>query len=71
MHFRQVLLYEYKRGNNATCALKNICSGYGKHSLSKRTCRKWFKRFREGNFNLCDESRPGRPSDIKMGNNLH
>ena len=42
---------------------KNICSAYCEHSLSERTCRKWFKRFREGNFNLCDESRPGRLFD--------
>ena len=63
MHFRHVLLYEYKKGNNATCGLKNICSAYGEHSLSERTCRKWFKRFRKANFNLCDESRPGRSSE--------
>ena len=63
MHFRQVLFYEYKKGNNAASAFKNICASYGEDSLSKRTYLKWFTRFREGNFNLSDESRPGQPSD--------
>ena len=32
-------------------------------SISERTCRKWFTKFREESFNLSDESCPGRPSD--------
>ena len=63
MHFRHVLFYEYKKGSNAASAVKNICATYGEGSLSERTCQKWLTRFREGNFNLSDESRPGRSSD--------
>ena len=47
----------------AASAFKNICATYGEDSLSERTCRKWFTRFPEGNFNLSDENRPARPSD--------
>jgi len=60
---RPVLFYEYEKGNNAASAFKNICATCGEGSLTKNTCRKWFTRFREGNFNLSDESRPGRPSN--------
>ena len=63
MHFRHVLFYEYKKGNNVASAFNNICATNGEGFLSERTCRKWFTRFRERNFNLSDESRPGRPSD--------
>ena len=55
--------YEYKKGNNAASSLKNICTTYGEDSLSERTYRKWFTRLKEENFNLYDESRPGRPAD--------
>ena len=63
MHFRHVLFYECKRGNNEGLAFKNVCATYGEAFLSGRTCRKWLTRFREVNLNLSDESRPGRPSD--------
>ena len=34
---------------------------YGANALSSCTCRKWFQRFRTGNFCLEDEERSGRP----------
>ena len=40
MHFRHVLFYEYKKGNNVASTFKNICATYGQGSLSERTCRK-------------------------------
>ena len=63
MHLRYILFYEYKKENNAASAFKNICATYSEGSLLGRTCRKWFTRFREGNFNPHGESCPGRPSD--------
>jgi len=47
----------------AASGFKNMCATYGEGSLSERTCRKWFTRFREGNFNLSDERCPGLPPD--------
>ena len=63
MHFRHVFFYEYKKGNNVAWLSKNISATSGEGSLSERTCRKWFTRFRKRNFNLSDESRPSRPSN--------
>ena len=56
VHFRYILFYECKKGNNVAPAFKNIYAAYGEYSLLGGTCRKWFIRSREGNFNLPDES---------------
>jgi len=37
---------------------------YGDNAVSESVCRKWFARFRSGNFNLEDAPRSGRPSEI-------
>ncbi len=58
------MLYEFQKKNNATKATENICSVYGENALNVRTCQFWFKRFREGNFDLSDNPRSGRPSTI-------
>ena len=42
-----------------------ISSIYGENVVSVRTCQKWFTRFREGNFDLEDEQRPGRPQELE------
>ncbi|XP_020285174.1 histone-lysine N-methyltransferase SETMAR-like [Pseudomyrmex gracilis] len=36
---------------------------HGVGSVSERTVQRWFKKFRDGNYNLIDE-RPGRPIEI-------
>ena len=33
---------------------------YVEHALAERTCRKWFARFKIGDFGLEDEERPGQ-----------
>jgi histone-lysine N-methyltransferase SETMAR len=60
-HIRHCMLYEFKRGNNATVATNNICEVYP-DELDARTCQRWFARFRKGNFDLTDDRRSGRPS---------
>lgn len=61
IHFRHLMLYEFRKESSVTIARKNICAVYGENALSSRTCRKWFQRFRAGNFCLEDEERSGRP----------
>ena len=61
IHFRHLMLYEFRRGSSVTIATKNICAVYGENALSSCTCRKWFQRFRVGNFCLEDEECSGRP----------
>jgi len=54
------ILYHYGKGKNAAQACEKICAIYGARTLSKSAARKWFARFRAGNFDVKDESRSGR-----------
>jgi histone-lysine N-methyltransferase SETMAR len=49
---------------NATEASESIRAVYGDAAPSERTCRKWFARFDNKNFNLDDEERSGRPEEL-------
>ena len=66
-HIRHCILYEFQLGNSASAAARNICAALGDDAVADRTCRDWFKRFREGGISLEDRPRPGRPmeSDIE------
>ena len=66
-HIRHCILYEFQLGNSASAAARNICAALGDDAVADRTCRDWFKRFREGDISLEDRPRPGRPmeSDIE------
>ena len=57
-------LFEFKKGSSAAHTCKSICAVYCKLAVSERTCQKWFKRCRDGNFSLSDELRSGRPSNV-------
>ena len=52
---RYILQYYYDKGKNAAQACEKICAIYGEDTLSKSAARKWFARFRAGNFDVKDE----------------
>jgi len=47
---RYILQYHYDRGKNAAQVYEKIYAIYGEDILSKSAARKWFARFRAGNF---------------------
>lgn len=63
-HLRHILLYECHRHSNATQAARNIIAVYGKGYISNRSARKWFAKFKKGDFSLTDAPRSGRPSNF-------
>lgn len=63
---RYILQYYFDKGKNASQACKKICAVYGDEALSKSAARKWFVRFRSGNFGVKDEPRSGRPVTEKV-----
>lgn len=64
-HLRHCLLFAFQLKKNAAEAKDMICSAIGENAVSYSTCKKWFQRFREGNFNLKDEERPGQPKKFE------
>jgi len=63
-HFRHLMLFFYRKGKNATQAANKICAVYGEDAVAERIVRKWFARFKAGDFNLEDQECPGRLSII-------
>ncbi|GAB5582242.1 UPF0547 protein C16orf87 homolog isoform X2 [Prionailurus iriomotensis] len=60
---RILFLYEFKLGHSAATASRNINSVFGEGSVSERTIRWWFEKFRSGDLSLKNEPR-GRPKSV-------
>lgn len=61
---KELLLYEFQLGHNATEAMRNICQAKGVGAMKRSTAFHWFKKFKSGIIDLNDESRTGRPPAI-------
>ena len=61
-----LLLHEFRLGHKATEAANNICSTMGGDVLSIRMAQHWFNRFKNGNLELDDLPRPGRPLEVDV-----
>ena len=55
---RYVMLFYYRKGKNAAEACRKILKVYGKNAVSERTTQERFARFRSGNQDIKDASRP-------------
>ena len=62
-HFRH-LLFTFHRGQKAAEATRDICMVYGEGAIGESTARKWFAKFKNGNFDIDDTPRSGRPSEF-------
>ena len=56
----QNVQYHFNKGENASRACEKICGVYGEGAVSKSAARKWFARFRFGNFDVKDELHSNR-----------
>ena len=63
---RILLLHEFCLSRKATKAARNICSTMGEDTLSIRTARHWFNRFKSGKFELNDLRHSGRPLEVDV-----
>ena len=64
MHFRHVMLWEFKQGSSSRVTAQKLCSVCGEGVITDRAVRNWFIKFRSGDTNLKDEPRTGRPSFV-------
>ena len=62
IHFRHLLYFAFRRGQNTTEAVRGICTVYGEDVISNRAGQRWFSKFKNGDFELEDAPRSGRPS---------
>jgi len=42
-----------------------ICAAYGENTVSHTTYKRWYQKFRQGDFSLEDEPRAGCPQKIE------
>ena len=58
-HFQHLLFFAFYRGQNATEEARYICSTYGEGVIGESTARKWFKKFKNGDYDFNDALRTG------------
>lgn len=63
---RSCMLYDFKSGLKVTESAHRINNAFGANTVSERTIREWFSRFRAGDYNLQDQPRSGRPSELNV-----
>ncbi|CAD6996696.1 unnamed protein product [Ceratitis capitata] len=63
-HMCQIMSYEFRKGKTVDAATKDIREVFLDRAPAFRTVKKWFAKFRSGDFNLKDQPRSGRPSEL-------
>ena len=64
-HFREVLIFFFHSKKTVAEAHRELQNVYGDAALSGTMCRDWFRRFEDGDFDLDDRPREGRPKTFE------
>lgn len=64
-HLREVLLFCFNWEKSAAETHRILMEVYGEHVPDERTCQRWFKRFKNGDFNTEDRERSGQPKKFE------
>ena len=59
-NLREVLIFFFHSKKTAAEAHRELQKVYGDAALSETTCRDWFRRFKDGDFDVDDRPREGR-----------
>ncbi|KAG5315313.1 MOS1T transposase, partial [Pseudoatta argentina] len=62
---RGVLLHYFNMNKSAAEAHRILVQTYGDNALSDTTCRDWFRRFKNNDFELEDKERSGAPKNFQ------
>ena len=60
-HLRELLIYLFNLKKCAAEAHRLLVEAYGEAAISERCCREWFQKFKNGEFDVEDKERSGRP----------
>ena len=63
-HMREALLFCFNLKKSAAESHRMLVA-YGDNALSETTCRDWFRRFIDDNFDLSDKKHENRPSKVE------
>ena len=64
-NLRHCILFAFQLKNNAVKATEMICSALGEGVVTHKTCKKWFQRFRNGDFDFSNRERPDQPKKFE------
>ena len=64
-HLREVLIFFFHSKKTAAEAHRELQKVYGDAALSETMCRDWFRRFKDGDFDVDDRPREGRPKTFE------
>ncbi|KAG5319042.1 MOS1T transposase, partial [Pseudoatta argentina] len=65
VYLRGILLHYFIRKKSAAEAHRILVQTYGDNALSDTTCRDWFRRFKNNDFQLEDKERSGAPKKFQ------
>ncbi|EGI68934.1 Mariner Mos1 transposase [Acromyrmex echinatior] len=61
-HLRKLLIYFFNLKKSAAETHRLLVKAYGeRNALSERNCREWFQKFKNGEFDVEDKERSGKP----------
>ena len=63
-HFRHLLFFAFHQGQKAAEAARDICMVYEEVVIGESNARKWFAKFKNGNFDIDKTLCSGRPSEF-------
>ena len=64
-HLREVLIFFFHSKKTAAEAHRKLQKVYGDAAQSETTCRDWFHSFKDGDFDVDDRLRNGRPKTFE------
>ena len=62
-HIREALLFCFNLKKSAAESHRMLVDVYSDNALSETTCKDWFRRFNDDNFDLNDKKRENRQED--------
>ena len=60
-HLRELFIYFFSLKKSAAEAHRLLVETYDEAALSERSCREWFQKFKNGEFDIEDKAHSGRP----------